>query len=89
MFKSKIATLVTLIILIAIVITIAILHAPWWFFIGLFFAYMAVFSNLVALLIEPRNPYAGRTLIKCTYIFAGLFIASLIALAIVWLTMVR
>lgn len=89
MFRSKIAALITLVILIAIVITIAVLHAPWWFFIGLFFAYMSVFSNLVALLIESRNPYAARTLIKCTYIFAALFIASFIALAIVRLTVVR
>ncbi len=87
MFKSKIAALITLVILIAIVITIAILHAPWWLFIGLFFAYMAVFSNLVALYIAPRNPYAGRTLIKCTYIFAALFIVSFIALVIIRLTM--
>lgn len=87
MFKSTFSAIITLIILIAIVVTMVALHAPWWFFIGLFFAYMSVFSNLMGLLIAPRNSYAGRTLMKWAYIFGGLFVVSLLALGILALSM--
>lgn len=85
MFKSKLSTIISLIIIVAIIVVFVVQHAPWWFFIGLFFAYMSVFSNLMALLLGPRNPYAERTLTKCAYIFGSLFVASLIGLVIVGL----
>lgn len=89
MFKSKAAVIVSLIVIIVLIVISMVRHDPWFFFIGYFFAYMCLFSNLIALLISPRNPYAARTLVKWTYIFGGLFFLSLVALVVVGLCLSR
>ena len=87
MFKSVAGAVVALIIVLVLVIVTAVCHAPWWCFIGEFFIYMTVFSNLIALLIEPRNPYAARVLTKCAYVFGALFFLCIVVLFILTLTL--
>lgn len=89
MFKSKAGATVALIIIIALIVVTALFHAPWWCYIGEFFIYMAVFSNLIALLIEPHNPYAARTLTKATFVFGVLFFICIVVLFILSLTLER
>lgn len=87
MFKSKAGAILALFIIIAVIIVTTAFHAPWWCYIGEFFIYMAVFSNLIALLLEDRNPYAARTLIKAAYVFSALFFLCIIVLFILSLTL--
>ncbi len=89
MFKSKPGAIVALIIIVALIVVTAVFHAPWWCYVGEFFIYMAVFSNLIALLLENRNPYAARTLSKATYVFGALFFLCIVVLFILSLTMGR
>lgn len=89
MFKTKSSCIISLVIILALVISLMIQRAPWWVFIAFFFGYMSVFSNLMALLIGQRNPYAERTLTKCAYIFGILSVIAIIIVIIVWLMFYR
>lgn len=89
MFRSKAGVIVALIIVVALIIITAVFHAPWWVYIGEFFIYMSVFSNLIALLIENQNPYAARVLTKCAYVFAGIFFLCIVVMFILSLTVFR
>ncbi|MDE5883283.1 MAG: hypothetical protein K2H60_16300 [Muribaculaceae bacterium] len=85
MFKTKSSCIISLVIILALVISLMIQRAPWWVFVAFFFGYMSVFSNLMTLLIAPKNPYAGRTLTKCAYVFGALtFITLLVVPLILW-----
>ncbi|MDE6769307.1 MAG: hypothetical protein K2J78_06250 [Muribaculaceae bacterium] len=85
MFKTKSSCIISLVIILALVISLMIQRAPWWVFVAFFFGYMSVFSNLMALLIASRNTYAERTLIKCAYIFGILAVISIIVVIVLWL----
>ncbi|MBD5281107.1 MAG: hypothetical protein HDS35_11300 [Bacteroides sp.] len=89
MFRSKAGVIVALVIVVALIIVTAVFHAPWWVYIGEFFIYMSVFSNLIALLVERQAPHAARLLTKCAYLFAGLFFICIVVMFILTLTVFR
>lgn len=82
MKKDIIHCLIDIMLILVVVVITAVYHAPWWCFIAEFFCYMAAFSHLMAILLEGRNPYAGRVLDRCSFVFGILFILSLILLFI-------
>lgn len=83
MKKDVIETLVDIFLILVVVVLTAVFHLPWWCFIAEFFCYMMAFSHLMAILLETRNPHAGKVLDRCALIFGILFILSFIALFIV------
>lgn len=60
--KSKIAAVIGLFLVMALIVVTMIFHAPWWGFIYLFLLFMADFTHLGALMTERMNPPASRQL---------------------------
>lgn len=89
MFKTKSSCIISLVIIIVLVISLMIQRAPWWIFPVFFLGYMSVFSNLMALIVGSRNPYAKQKLVKCAYVFGILGIASLIVMIILFSTVLK
>lgn len=89
MFKTKSSCIISLVIILALVISLLIQRAVWWIFIPFFFGYMSVFSNLMALFIASKNPYAERTLTKCAYVFGIIAVIAIIVVIVMWCTLFK
>lgn len=64
-------------VILVIIITFGMRQA-WWAYSDIFFAFMMVFCQLVAVYIEKFNSHAFRTLQMCALIFGALMILALI-----------
>lgn len=78
LLQSKpIAWLAFAVVIVILVVTFPYRHT-WWAFIDIFFAFMTVFSHVVALTIEKLNPYGARKLDKI-----ALYLLVLTVLAVI------
>lgn len=84
LLKSKIAALAAFIVVIVIVIATFSLRVQWWCFIDIFFAFMAVFSHLAALLLGKFSPHAGKLLDKTAFWCLVLAVLSFVAEFVAW-----
>lgn len=75
---SKVAAVVAFCIVVVYIVLTFKLRFAWWTFIDEFFAFMMVFTHLMALFLARLNPFVRRKLDTCAMIFGILFIISLI-----------
>ena len=76
---SKVVAAAAFCIVIAYMVLTFRLRFAWWTFIDEFFAFMMVFTHLMALFLARFNPFVRRKLDTCAMVFGLLFIISLIA----------
>ncbi|MBD5295902.1 MAG: hypothetical protein HDS25_06240 [Bacteroides sp.] len=77
-FRSKLfAWLAFALVIIMLVATFSV-RTVWWGFIDIFFAFMAAFINLMAVILKKINPVVSRMLDKWTFIFCILFLLAFI-----------
>lgn len=78
LLRSKIVAWLALLIVVAVIIITFEFRTAWWGFIDVFFAFMMVFSQLVALYIGGFNPYAAKKLQSFAAIFLILAILAFV-----------
>lgn len=78
LLKSKIATIIVLLIVVAAIALTFNLRTAWWSFIDIFCAFMMVFCHLFALLLYKMSPHACRKLDFIALVFGILFVISFI-----------
>jgi hypothetical protein len=78
LLKSKTAAWCAFILILLVMIFTFGMREAWWTFIDVFFAFMMVFSQLMALYIEKLDVRACRKLQMCAAVFGVLTILALI-----------
>lgn len=78
LLKSKTVAWCALILIILVIVFTFGMRDAWWTFIDLFFAFMMVFCQLVALYIGKFSPLACRKLQVCAAVSGVLMLLSFI-----------
>ncbi len=76
--KSKIVAWIALAFILFVLVLSFNMRQAWWTFIDIFFAFMMVFSHLVALYIDKFNSYSSRQLDKVAFICGILMLVAFI-----------
>lgn len=77
-FKTKWAAWAAFILVLVLLVGTFNLRTVWWAFIDIFFAFMAAFTNLLAVTVNRLNPYVSNKLYLWAFIFCILWVLSLI-----------
>lgn len=81
---SRMAAWIAMIVIVCIIILTFSIRPYWWTFIDEFFAFMAVFCQLIATYTYKINTYAAKKLQVFAAVFGVLMILSLIGEYIVY-----
>ncbi len=84
LMKSRAAAWSAFIVLIALLVFAYPFLTEWWMFIPFFFAFMMVFSHLMAVMVVKLNARASAKLDMAGFIFGVLTIVGFLA---VWILM--
>lgn len=76
--KTKWAAWAAFILVLVLLVGTFSLRTAWWAFIDIFFAFMAAFTNLLAVTVSKMNPYVSKKLYFWAFIFCVLWVLSLI-----------
>lgn len=79
LIESKIAAWSALILVVALIVMSMMLHTPWWGFIAIFFAFLAIFSHLASLYLRKMSIHASNMLEKIAFVLIILAVIGLIA----------
>lgn len=78
MLKSKTVAWAAFILIILVIGLTFTLRPVWWAFSDIFFAFMMVFSHLMAVYIYKLNPFASRSLDRFALVFGILTVVALV-----------
>ena len=76
-YIKVIAWCALIIVIVAIAVTFR-MRPVWWAYSDMFFAFMAVFCNLMRIYIGIFNPYAARTLLNLCMVFGALTVLAIV-----------
>lgn len=83
LIESKITAWCAMLLVVALVVIAVMAHTPWWGFIAIFFAFLAVFSHLASLYLKKMSPRAAGKLENCAFVLCILAVVGLIAVYII------
>ncbi len=75
-FRTKIAAVLLLGIVVAVIVVTFQMRTHWWMFCDLFLAFMAAFCRLMSLTLGKLNPIAGMKLRFAALVFGILFVIA-------------
>ena len=75
-FRTKIAAILLLAMVVAVIVVTFQMRTQWWMFCDLFFAFMAAFCRLMSLTLGKLNPFAGIKLRFAALVFGILFVIA-------------
>ena len=78
LLQSKIVAWAAMAIVVIVIVATFSLRPAWWAFIDLFFAFMMVFCQLVAVYFFKLNPYVSKKLQSIAAICGVLMILALV-----------
>lgn len=84
LLKSRATAWVALVVVVAVIIATFKMRTVWWCFIDEFFAFMMVFSQLIAVYTAKISPSASGKLHTCALTFGVLMILAIIGEFIAW-----
>lgn len=75
-FRTKIAAIFLLGIVVAVIVVTFRMRTHWWMFCDLFMAFMAAFCRLMSLTLGKISPFAGIKLRFASLVFGILFVIA-------------
>lgn len=85
--NSKIVAWLALCVVVTVICVTFSLREQWWSFIDIFFAFMMVFSHLLALYLGKMSKSAAGKLDRLSLIFGIMTILAIIGEYIAWQTL--
>ena len=82
--KSKIVTILGLVLVIACLILNVSMHVTWWSYIDIFFVFMAIFCRLMTFLVAKTSPSAAASLNRIAFWCLVLAVISFIVIFFVF-----
>lgn len=82
LIESKITAWVALLLVVTLIVISFLMHTPWWGFIAIFFAFLAIFCHLASLYIKKMSRHAASTL---ELIALNCGIAAVVAVVVEWI----
>lgn len=83
LIESKLTAWVAFVLVVVLIILSFLAHTPWWGFIAIFFAFIAIFAHLAALYLRKMSVAASRKLETCAFICGLLAVVGMIVIYIV------